>query len=62
MRLSRRFQLRKGSLLAFIEVSNATNRRNVCCLDWDISDEDELEHSEDYWMPLLPAIGVLWEF
>jgi hypothetical protein len=62
LRLSRRFNVRKGTLLAFVEVSNATNRRNVCCLDWDITDEDELEFSEDYWMPLLPAIGILWEF
>ena len=61
LRLSRRWPLRKGSLLAFVEVSNATNRRNECCLDWDI-DEGELELSRDYWMPLLPAIGILWEF
>ncbi len=61
LRLSRRWQMRKGSLLAFLEVSNATNRRNECCLDWDV-DDGELELSRDYWMPLLPAIGVLWEF
>ena len=66
LRLSRTFDVRRGTLLAFIEVSNAMNRRNVCCIDWDI-DEDEagnpqLEHSRDYWMPLLPAVGILWEF
>ncbi len=61
LRLSRRWPLRKGSLLAFVEVSNATNRRNECCLDWDV-DDGELELSRDYWMPLLPAIGILWEF
>ncbi len=66
LRLSRKFGLRRGSLLAFIEVSNVTNRRNECCLDWDIADgpagEDVLERGQDYWMPILPAIGVLWEF
>jgi hypothetical protein len=65
-RLSRRWQLRKGTLLAFLEVSNATNRRNECCLDWDVEEDANgdavLELSRDYWMPLLPAIGVLWEF
>ena len=61
MRLSRRFDTARGSLLAFIEVTNALNRRNVCCIDWDIEDND-LESSDDYWMPLLPAIGILWEF
>ena len=61
IRLSRRFDVRRGSLLAFIELSNTLNRRNVCCIDWDI-DDGGLESSEDYWMPLLPAIGILWEF
>ncbi len=61
LRLSRRFDVPRGSLMAFIEVSNVLNRRNVCCIDWDLGD-DGLEFSKDYWMPLLPAIGVLWEF
>ena len=60
-RLSRTFDVRRGSLMVFAEVTNALNRRNVCCIDWDIGD-DGLESSEDYWMPLLPAIGILWEF
>ena len=66
LRLSRRFDVPRGSLLAFIEVSNVLNRNNVCCIDWDIEEDgfgnDVLEYSPDYWMPLLPAIGILWEF
>ncbi len=66
IRISRRFDLRRGSLLAFVEVSNVFDRKNECCLDWDIIEgpdgEDELERGLDYWMPMLPAIGVLWEF
>ena len=66
MRLSRRFDVRRGSLLAFVEISNILNRRNLCCLDWDIAEdasgEDYLERGQDYWMPLVPAIGILWEF
>ena len=64
-RLSRKFDVRRGSLTAFIEISNIFDRRNVCCLDWDVTDDDgnlELEVSNDYWLPLLPAIGILWEF
>jgi outer membrane receptor protein involved in Fe transport len=61
VRLSRSFDVPRGRLLAFVEVSNAFNRRNVCCVDWDIGD-DGLESSLDYWMPLLPAVGILWEF
>jgi outer membrane receptor protein involved in Fe transport len=66
LRLSRTFDVRRGSLMAFVEISNATNRRNICCHDWDINDDVangfSLERSFDYWLPLLPAIGVLWEF
>lgn len=65
-RISRRFDVRRGSLSAFFEVSNTLNRRNTCCVDWDIaenaSDDPMLENSLDYWLPLLPAVGILWEF
>ena len=66
VRLSRKFDVRRGFLTAFVEVSNLSNRRNVCCVDWDLAEDAQgnevLENSLDYWMPLLPAIGVLWEF
>ena len=66
-RVSRTWKLRRGSLMAFLEVSNMTNRRNRCCLDWDLEEDEEtgedvFERGVDYWMPRLPAIGVLWEF
>lgn len=66
MRVSRAFDLRRGSLMAFVEISNVLDRRNLCCLDWD-SDTDAngnfvLERGIDYWLPMLPAVGILWEF
>lgn len=65
-RVSRQFDVRRGRLTAFIEISNMLDRKNVCCTDWDVELSDdgeaELESSPDYWLPLLPAIGVLWEF
>jgi len=66
-RVSRRWKLNRGSFMAFLEVSNLTNRRNECCLDWDIEEdestgEEYLDISYDYWLPLMPAVGVLWEF
>lgn len=66
-RVSRRWKLSRGTLMAFLEISNLTNRRNECCLDFDFEEdedtgEDVFERGIDYWMPLLPAIGVLWEF
>ena len=66
LRLSRTSELRRGTFTWFIEVSNVTDRRNVCCIDWDVADGPGgtlvLENSEDYWLPLLPAVGFLWEF
>ncbi len=66
VRLSRKFKVPRGSLLVFVEISNVLNRRNVCCIEFDLDSDadgnDVLEASEDYWLPLLPAIGVLWEF
>jgi outer membrane receptor protein involved in Fe transport len=66
-RISRTWQLKRGSFMAFAEVSNLFNRSNECCIDWDFEEdedtgEDVFERGVDYWMPLLPAIGVLWEF
>jgi len=66
VRLSRKFDVRRGSLTAFVEISNVLNRRNMCCRDYDVIDEDDgslaLELSYDYWLPILPAVGILWEF
>lgn len=65
-RISRRFDVGRGSITLFAEVSNLLNRKNVCCHDYDIETDDDgehvLEYTEDYWLPLLPAIGFLWEF
>jgi outer membrane receptor protein involved in Fe transport len=65
-RVSRRFAVKRGTLSVFLEVSNVLDRENVCCLDWDIADgpdgTEELELSHDFWLPRLPAVGILWEF
>jgi hypothetical protein len=65
-RISRRFAVKRGTLSVFLEVSNLLDRQNICCRDWDIADgpsgTQELELSLDYWLPRLPAVGILWEF
>ncbi|HEX9721352.1 MAG TPA: hypothetical protein VGA59_16665, partial [Ramlibacter sp.] len=65
-RISREFAVRRGQVTAFFEVTNATNRDNPCCIDYDI-DEDHsgeafLDRTVDYWLPLLPAVGLHWAF
>ncbi|MBT8051567.1 MAG: TonB-dependent receptor [Gammaproteobacteria bacterium] len=65
-RVSREFEVSRGRLSAFFEVSNLTNRDNPCCVDYDI-DEDEngevfLDRAVENWLPIIPAIGIFWEF
>ncbi len=67
-RVSRKWPLKKGRITAFFELSNALNRKNECCVDYDFEEEDQteefpvLERSVDDWLGIAPAIGVLWEF
>ena len=65
-RISRRFRVGKGTITAFLEVANIFDRKNICCRDYDLADDtggvNELELTDDYWLPRLPAIGFLWEF
>ncbi len=65
-RISRSFQVKIGQLSAFLEVTNATDHRNVCCLDYDLDEDSRgnpfLDRSEDTWLPVIPAAGILWEF
>jgi outer membrane receptor protein involved in Fe transport len=65
-RVSRKFDVGRGTIMVFFEVSNLLNRDNVCCFDYDLetdeNDEEFLDYSADYWLPLLPAVGFLWEF
>jgi len=65
-RISRKFAVKHGKLSAFFELTNATNRRNKCCSDYEINEDRDgnaiLDLSKDNWLPLLPAVGILWEF
>ena len=65
-RISREFPVKIGRLSGFFEVTNATNRRNECCIDYDLDEDDDgnvfLDGAVDFWLPIIPAIGVLWEF
>ena len=65
-RISRDFQVKKGLLSAFFEVTNLTNRVNQCCVDYDTEEDEEgnvfLDAAYDEWLPIIPAVGILWEF
>ncbi len=65
-RVSKQFNVGKGSLMGFFEVTNATNRNNPCCVDYGFETNPEgnvtLKRKVEYWLPLIPSIGLLWEF
>ena len=65
-RVSREYPVRIGKLSAFFEVTNLTNRKNECCVDYDIDEDDEgnvfLDVSVEHWLPIIPAVGIFWEF
>ncbi len=58
--------VRVGKLTYFFELSNAENRRNECCIDFDVDIDDPnqpvFELETKYWLPLTPGLGVLWQF
>lgn len=66
LRLDYRKTFRSGTFSWFFEIANATNRNNSCCVDFDLDPDGNggffLDKKEDYWFPILPATGILWEF
>ena len=65
-RVSRDFDLRRGSLTAFLEVTNLYNRQNPCCTEYSIqpgsAGASELLTREKNWLPIVPSLGVVWRF
>jgi outer membrane cobalamin receptor len=65
VRVSRSFELRRGDLDVFAEVTNAFNQRNACCTDYAYAypgGQLTLEREYRHWLPLVPSVGVLWRF
>jgi outer membrane cobalamin receptor len=65
-RVARRFELGAGSLLVYAQVTNLLNGYNQCCTELDLPDEEsdptalEIQSLASY--PLVPALGVSYEF
>jgi hypothetical protein len=66
IRASRKFKLAKGTLSTFFELTNVLNKRNPCCSDFDLEDNNagvlSLEANQDDWLPLLAAAGSFTNF
>lgn len=65
MRLSRPFRFDQSTLTVFVEVVNLTDRRNPCCREYEIGDEEDLGRlvvDDLYHLPRIPSIGFSWAF
>ncbi|MEZ5565874.1 MAG: TonB-dependent receptor [Gammaproteobacteria bacterium] len=64
LRAARRFQTTAGLVSVFFELSNALNRRNDCCIEYsiDVEDTGELEVESQRGLPILPSVGIAWQF
>jgi outer membrane receptor protein involved in Fe transport len=66
-RVNRKFRFGDQRVLnVFLEISNALNRENPCCVEFDLDyDENDIPfvvREEDFWLPVLPALGFIFEF
>lgn len=65
-RVSRDFNVSKGTLTGFFEVTNLYNRNNPCCTrisrQIDSDGNEFIQENSGNWLPLVPSLGVTWRF
>lgn len=69
LRLSRDFELRRGTLNLFLEVQNAYDRKNEAGFDFDrdsltLQADGSVAFAPEYetWLGILPSFGLGWKF
>jgi hypothetical protein len=66
MRLTRTFLMPRGALDVFFELTNATSRKNPCCVEYKPRQhaDGSISYERDFssWLPLIPSAGVLWRY
>ena len=66
LRAEFRKPLAVGSLAVTFEVTNAVNIGNTCCQELRAEDDGSggvaFTTRESDWLPVVPSVGVLWEF
>jgi outer membrane receptor protein involved in Fe transport len=65
-RAARKFAFeRAGNLTVFAEVANLTNRRNDCCIEYDVETEEGepfLDLGRVDYLLIFPSLGFIWRF
>jgi hypothetical protein len=66
VRASRQFDVRIGELTGFIEITNLYNQENPCCTKYrlvpDADGNPVLSAKQGNWLPIVPSLGVVWQF
>ncbi len=62
VRVSREFDLPRGDLTTFLEVTNLYDRPNPCCIEYSVRPDGSLASRDKHWLPLVPSLGVVWRF
>jgi hypothetical protein len=62
IRISREFDVARGDLTAFLEITNLYDRANPCCSEYSLLPDDSLASRESHWLPLVPSLGAVWRF
>jgi outer membrane receptor protein involved in Fe transport len=66
VRVSRDFDLGRGELMVFLDVTNLFNRENPCCTEYSLAYDDDgnasLQSRTSHWLPLVPSLGFVWTF
>ncbi len=66
IRASRRFDVSRGELTGFVEITNLYNRKNPCCVEYTIKTDENgaetIDSNQGNWLPLIPSMGISWRF
>jgi hypothetical protein len=66
VRVNRTYALPRGALDVYLEATNLFSRENSCCIEYEVTTAADgtvtIEQELDYWLPLVPSIGVLWRY
>jgi hypothetical protein len=63
LRLSRRWPVRTGTLLFFLDIQNLYDRANVAGFDQGVEEDlGEIVTEVESWPGIFPSLGVRWEF
>jgi TonB-dependent receptor-like protein len=61
LRVSRRWESRRGTFTFFVDVQNFYNRHNVSGFDVMVDDDDMLELTGEQWPGIVPSLGIAWQ-